>query len=273
MRNNFGFSVAYFNYGHRIYKGDCGSTREKGPHKKTGIITHSFPKRHKIMGLTILGDDLHCNQPFIENLESKGYHYITTCKEGSHKYLYDWINTLREGKDLKTVCNKRCRNGRHQTYKYEYVNGVDMREQEAIRGSFIKLTIQDLKTGKQKTFAYLTNYKISARNVEALVNAARRRWKIENEGHNILKTQGYNFEKNYSHGKQNLCQLITTMKLLSLSMHVLIDYVKQEGLAKVRKSYSSIKKAMEIIRTLFWMKNCKDWAELYGYAIRGIDSS
>jgi len=174
---------------------------------------------------------------------------------------------------LKTVSINRCRNGRQQIDKYEYANGVEIREQEAIKGNFIKFTSQDSKTGKQKTFAYLRSYKISARNVEALVNAARRRWKIENEGHNILKTQGYNFDKNYSHGKQNLCQLIATMKLLSLSMHVLIDYVKQEGLAKVRKSYSSIKKAMEIIRTIFWMKNCKNWEELYGYAIQGIDSS
>ena len=36
----------------------------------------------------------------------------------------------------------------------------------------------------------------------ALVAAGRRRWKIENENNNTLKTKGYQFEHNFGHGKQ-----------------------------------------------------------------------
>ncbi len=35
----------------------------------------------------------------------------------------------------------------------------------------------------------------------------RARWKIENEGFNVLKTKGYNLEHNFGHGIQNLAVL------------------------------------------------------------------
>ncbi len=37
--------------------------------------------------------------------------------------------------------------------------------------------------------------------VELLVKAGRARWKIENEGFNTLKDQGYHLEHNIGHGK------------------------------------------------------------------------
>ena len=106
-----------------------------------------------------------------------------------------------------------------------------------------------------------------------IVAAGRRRWKEENEGHNTLKTKGYNFEKNYGHGKQNLCQVIAAMKLLALAVHVILDYVKQGGLASIRESFTSKAKAMKTLQTAFWMKKCQNWEELYKYILQGIDSS
>ena len=235
---------------------------------------NAFSKQHKIMNMTILADDLHCNQPFIEALESKGYNYIMTCKEGSHKYLYEWIEAQHQGGDLQTLTLTKYEGNRKRIYQYEYVNGIDIREHDALKGNYVKLTIKDALGGRNLgTFAYLTNYKISTKNIEALVDAARRRWKVENEGHNTLKTKGYNFDRNYGHGKKNLCQVMALMKLIAMAIHVLIDYLKQETLAGVRKSYTSIKKAMEGIRNLFRIRRCKSWEELYKYALFGLDSS
>lgn len=58
-----------------------------------------------------------------------------------------------------------------------------------------------------------------------------------------------------------------------MAIHVLIDYLKQEAVAEVRKSYASVKKAVESIRNLFHMKRRKSWKELYKYAFFGLDSS
>ncbi|MEM0994346.1 MAG: hypothetical protein AAGI49_15000 [Bacteroidota bacterium] len=47
------------------------------------------------------------------------------------------------------------------------------------------------------------------------MRAGRSRWKIENETFNTLKNQGYNFEHNYGHGKENLCTNLVLLMMLA----------------------------------------------------------
>ena len=62
----------------------------------------------------------------------------------------------------------------------------------------------ETKPGKQNTeettkFRWLTNFKITARNVIALANEGGRiRWKVENEGFNVQKNGGYALEHAYT---------------------------------------------------------------------------
>jgi hypothetical protein len=42
---------------------------------------------------------------------------------------------------------------------------------------------------------------------------------IENETFNVLKTNGYNLEHNFGHGKQNLAALLITLNLLAFAFH------------------------------------------------------
>jgi hypothetical protein len=46
--------------------------------------------------------------------------------------------------------------------------------------------------------------KIEGELVETFVEAARSRWKIENECFNILKNNGYEMEHKYGHGEEYL---------------------------------------------------------------------
>jgi hypothetical protein len=46
--------------------------------------------------------------------------------------------------------------------------------------------------------------KIAHTCAQKLTCGGRARWKIENETFNTLKNQGYQFEHNFGHGKQNL---------------------------------------------------------------------
>ena len=47
---------------------------------------------------------------------------------------------------------------------------------------------------KQISFLWVTNLKITERNLETLINAGRKRWKIENEGFNNQKNGIYKIE-------------------------------------------------------------------------------
>ena len=51
------------------------------------------------------------------------------------------------------------------------------------------------------------------------------RWKIENEGINVLKGQGYHVEHNFGHGKQYLSQVFLVLNLLAFLLHTALELV------------------------------------------------
>ena len=56
-------------------------------------------------------------------------------------------------------------------------------------------------------------------NVAELAACGRARWKIENETFNVLKTNGYNLEHNFGHGKKTLASILVTLNLLAFGFH------------------------------------------------------
>ena len=62
-------------------------------------------------------------------------------------------------------------------------------------------------------------------NIVQLVRAARARWKIENEGFNTLKNQGYHLEHNFGHGHQHLSETLFVLNLLAFFMHQIFELV------------------------------------------------
>ena len=57
-------------------------------------------------GVTILADDLYCNQPMCELLLEHGYNFILTCEYTSHKYLAEWIEQADPKIDLNEHVEK-----------------------------------------------------------------------------------------------------------------------------------------------------------------------
>jgi hypothetical protein len=56
-------------------------------------------------------------------------------------------------------------------------------------------------------------------NVAELAACGRARWKIENETFNVLKTNGYNLEHNFGHGKETLASVLVVLNLLAFGFH------------------------------------------------------
>ena len=72
-------------------------------------------------------------------------------------------------------------------------------------------------------FAWVTDIPIEENNLMTLMRGARARWKIENETFNTLKNQGYHFEHNFGHGRQNLSVVVAMLMMLAF----LVDQVQQ----------------------------------------------
>lgn len=235
----------------------------------------SFRARHKTVRATLQVDALHCNHEFLNMVLDHRFHFIATCKPGNSKTMYEWIETARKGKDTHVIEEKAIVKGRKKLFRYEYLNNVPIRDTEdSLRVNFISLSEIDPKTRKPiRKFEYVTDLPVKDKNVKTLVAAGRKRWKVENEGHNTLKNQGYYFDHNYGHGKQNLSAIIAMLILFSFLVHVILRLVGQDGIVLVFQNCHARRKCIELLRNMTEFLRVTTWEELYASAMKALEKS
>jgi len=235
----------------------------------------SFRQRHKTTKATLLVDALHTNHEFLSLLLYYRLHFIATCKPGSHKTLYEWVETARRGGDVKIKEVYKIVKGKRTLFRYEYLKGVPIRDTEdALKVTFMSGCEIDPKTGKERhRFEYVTNLEVKETNIEALILAGRKRWKVENEGHNTLKNQGYYFDHNYGHGKEHLSAVIATLIVFSFLVHAVLRLVDQDGITEVFKASYARRKCIELLRNTMELQLCADWESLYAAALKALQKA
>ena len=222
------------------------------------------------MGITLLGDDLYCNEPFCKDALSRGFHFIFTCKSSSHKYLYEWIEAAEIGADIGEVIHKRWTGKERLFYRYRFMNDVPLKDgEDSLRVNWCELVIFDKQGNVKKRFGFATDYLITPHNVVDLIDCGRSRWKIENEHNNTLKTKGYNLEHNFGHGKDHLSNLLLTFNLIAFLFHTVLEFFDKRY-ALLRKTLRRRQTFFEDIRSLtrYW---CFDgWDDLLLFMLRGL---
>ena len=126
--------------------------------------------------------------------------------------------------------------------------------------------------GKAKVqhFSWVTDLRVTARNVYHLMRGGRARWKIENETFNTLKNQGYHFEHNYGHGTQNLSVVFAMVMMLAF----LVDQTQQLCCALFRAVWvklGSKRLLWERMRSLFYAYRLESMRELLEALWYGIE--
>ena len=105
----------------------------------------------------------------------------------------------------------------------EWVNDVELFSSTNVRTNYMEAwELVPQKDGSLKNQYYgkwITDIEITQDNAKILIDAARARWKIENECFNSLKNHGYNIEHNYGHGSENMSFNFYNFILLSFTMH------------------------------------------------------
>lgn len=228
-------------------------------------------EKYSDMKVTVLGDNLYCNQPICSELLNKGFNFILVCKPDSHKTLYEWVELLEEGVDRHTVTVTRWNGKRREVYTYRYANNVPLRDtDDAIMVNWVELTIT---TGDGEILyhnAFVTNHKIMDKNVEGIVLWGRTRWKVENENNNTLKTKGYNLEHNYGHGQKNLSSLLATFIILAFLFHTVLDLM--DGKYRILRERLSVRKTFfNDIRSLTRYICFNSWDHLMSFMIEGLE--
>lgn len=164
-----------------VDKQDC---EREGAKRLMERLKQEFP----MLKICICGDSLYASEGFFKECRKKKWKYILRYKEGSIPSINQEYQVLK--KQEKNRQEK-------PEGVYDYVTGIDY------RGESINVIEYESEEEKKK-FLYVTNLSITGRNVKETVERGRWRWKIENEGFNTQKNQGYYLEHRFSHDYQGM---------------------------------------------------------------------
>jgi hypothetical protein len=134
-----------------------------------------------------------------------------------------------------------------------------------------ELTIINETTGEQLYHsAWATDHTLNEQSVIEVVKDGRSRWKVENEGFNVLKNHGYNFEHNYGHGQQFLAQFLLTLLLLAFLFHSVLD-LSGSTYQAVRRELSTRRTFFNDLRALTRYLYFSSWQQLLAFMYRQLD--
>ena len=175
-----------------------------------------------------LGDDLFACQPIATMVKDNGGDFIFAAKESSHTALYDFIKGAEAFRHDEKV-----RKGKTtDTFRYRWFEAVPLREgKDALLVNWIGFEIIDAKGRVKYSMAWVTSLPITKQNVAEIVACGRTRWKIENEGFNVMKNHGYEFEHNFGHGQRFLAMMLASLNLLAFAWHTALELLEPPWIA------------------------------------------
>jgi hypothetical protein len=175
---------------------------------------------HPHLKFIVTEDSLSSNAPHIETLHDHELHYILGIKEGDHAFLFRQVQAAEEAGHVTYY--ERHDRAAGLVHRFRFVNDVSLNASNMdVRVNFIEYW--EIGQDKVQHFSWVTDLRVTKRNVFHLMRGGRARWKIENETFNTLKNQGYNFEHNYGHGEQNLSVVFAMLMMLAF----LVDQAQQ----------------------------------------------
>lgn len=222
------------------------------------------------LAMTLLGDDLYASTPMITDVLDEELDYIFVAKESSHQSLYEELEGLEKLGQIDRLTRTRGSGARRRTLQYRFINGVSLTAQaDALQVNWVELRMSDPSGKPTLRVAFITNHPLSAETVEEVVEGGRCRWKIENEGINILKTKGYHFEHNFGHGKHYLAQTLLSLNIVAFLFHTVLELL-DERCAMLRQMLPRRDTFFQHIAALTQYLPFADWPSLLEFMLRAL---
>jgi len=203
-----------------------------------------FRKDHDKLGIIVNGDALYATTPIIQKIQEHKANYIFKIEEANHKTLVKNLATIEKSKTYETSRRK-------NELVIEWHNDIELFKTTGLRTNYIEAwELVPQKDGKNKVEYFgkwITDLEVTAESAKTILDAARARWKIENECFNSLKNHGYNIEHNYGHGKENASYNFYNLTLLAFTMHQ-IHQLTDILFKKLRSSYGRLTSLWNDIR-------------------------
>jgi hypothetical protein len=224
---------------------------------------------HPHLKFIVTEDSLSSNAPHIETLQDHDLHYILGVKEGDHAYLFQQVQAVEHAG--RVISYERHDRAAGLVHRFRFLNDVPLNASHAeVRVNFIEYW--EMGQDKSQHFSWITDLRVTKRNVFHLMRGGRARWKIENETFNTLKNQGYHFEHNYGHGEQHLSVVFAMLMMLAF----LVDQAQQLCCALFRAVWlklGSKRLLWERMRALFYTYALTSMRQLFEALLYGFKRS
>src|SRR6266545_4740603 len=224
---------------------------------------------HPHLKFIVTEDSLSSNAPHIETLQHHDLHYILGVKEGDHAFLFQQIQAAEQAG--RVTYYERHDRAVGVLHRFRFVNVVPLNASNVdMRVNFIEYW--EISATKVQHFSWVTDLRVSKRNVFHLMRGGRARWKIENETFNTLKNQGYNFEHNSGHGEQHLSVVFAMLMMLAF----LVDQTQQLCCALFQTVWAKLgskRMLWERMRALFYDYAFTSMRQLFEALLYGFKKS
>ncbi len=223
------------------------------------------------LGVTLLGDDLYCHEPFCREALKRDFDFILVCKPASHPIVSEWLDFLDQGGAINTVVQRRWTGQRREIDTYRHASAIPLRDgDDALLVNWCELTTTDARGQVLYHNAFATSLPLDDRRVPEVVTAGRSRWKIENENNNTLKTKGYHFEHNYGHGQQHLSSLLASLIIPAFLIHTVLEWMNDQY-QRLRQKLPSRQRLFSDIRTLTSYLCFESWDALMTFMLQSFE--
>jgi DDE_Tnp_1-associated/Transposase DDE domain len=171
-----------------VKKQDCERKAFKRLAKQ---LKKMFPR----LPICILGDSLYACEPVFQICKDNKWQYIIRYKDGSIPTLaeeYCSIAALGESEEKIELDEIKFKRKPRENIRNEmrWVSSIEYKG-HMLTVIELKIKINAKETG---TFQWITNLKVSDRNVLEFAATGRKRWKIENQGFNMQKNYRYDIK-------------------------------------------------------------------------------
>jgi hypothetical protein len=210
-----------------------GASKQDSETQAGKRLVAALRNEHPQLKAVLVGDSLYSTQPFIFTIKAHRFSFLLVAKPDDHKHLFADVDGLRRGGLLQRLERPQAKD---KLFLYEWINQIPLgADPDSPLVNFVQLTISDAQGRVTYRCSWVSDLPLDAETVEKIVRAARARWKIENEGFNTLKNQGYHLEHNFGHGHHGLSEILFLLNLLAFLVHQiqeLVDVFYQQARAR-----------------------------------------
>lgn len=244
-----------------------GTEKNDGERHAAQRFMAKLRQDHPHLKCIITEESLSSHAPHIETCHDHGCHDILGVKEDDHAYLFQQVQAADAAGRVTSY-------DRHDraagvVHRFRFINDMPLNASRADRRVHV-IDYGEVGPDMVQHCSWVTDVRVSKRNVSPLMRAGRARWKRENETFNTLKNQGDNFAHNDGHGEQPLSVVLATLRMLAF----LVGQTQQLCWALFRAVWTKLgskRRLWERMRALFYDYRLESMCELLEALVYGFE--